>query len=469
MRQLRLVGLGEDGASLLLESPTGESYRLPIDERVRAACRGDLTRLGQIEIEMDNPLRPREIQSRVRAGESAEQIAASSGMPLDRVLRFAYAVLQERGRVVAQARGAAARPKAPDTLGDLVEDRLTSRGTDAATLEWDAWRRDDGRWSVKLAWRHGDREHAAHWSLDLAQRVLLPEDPAAEQLTAADYHARTITAVTPLAVAARAAEPGRPREQTRSTDLGRPREQTRSADPGRSPEQTRPAEQSGPAEQSRPAGPRRAPERTGPADPGPAPDPSRPAELHRLPEPAREAAPARGAERAVDPDREPRRVVERRPGEPSRRAHRGEAPPDGQRPNGPDFDEIRAGGRRPGSDHRADAPQAPARRTNPVRDGQPGRRTDPAARLRDAQTASGRRADPAGQMRDARARPTRPDSPREPRAAQDAEDPPADEVRQVAAGGGTIPLVDVESEDDRARRATVPSWDDILLGVRRHH
>ena len=115
MRQLRFVGLAEDGASLVLESPTGESYRLPVDERVRAACRGDLTRLGQIEIEMDNPLRPREIQTRVRAGESAEQVAEASGMPLERVLRFAYAVLQERGRVIAQARSDSGRADAPPT------------------------------------------------------------------------------------------------------------------------------------------------------------------------------------------------------------------------------------------------------------------------------------------------------------------------------------------------------------------
>ncbi|HEY6746096.1 MAG TPA: septation protein SepH, partial [Mycobacteriales bacterium] len=284
MRQLRLVGLAEDGASLLLETPTGDAFRLPLDERVRAACRGDLTRLGQIEIEMDNPLRPREIQMRVRAGESAEQIAASSGMPLDRVLRFAYAVLQERGRVVAQARGTAARPKATETLGDLVEDRLVSRGTDASTLEWDAWRREDGRWSVKLAWRHGDRQHAAHWSLDLAKRVLLPDDPAAEQLTAAEYHARTITAVTPLAVAARAVEPGRGPERSRPAELNRIPEATRPAEPGR--------------------------DRSRPADPGRSQE-------SQADERNRTAA----AEPGRHGDEEPRRVVERRPGEPSRRVH----------------------------------------------------------------------------------------------------------------------------------------------------
>jgi Protein of unknown function (DUF3071) len=331
VRQLRLVGLAEDGDSLLLESPTGESYRLPLDERVRAACRGDLTRLGQIEIESDNPLRPREIQARVRAGESAEQVAASAGMALERVLRFAYPVLQERSRVVAQARTAPVRPPAPEQLGDLVEERLVGRGTDAATLEWDAWRRDDGRWAVRLSWRHGDSAHAAHWSLDLGRRALQSEDPAAEQLSAKEFHARTITAVTPLAMAARAAAEPAPPPAARGTQ--------------------RPAQSS----TSRATPDRTTPDRT---------------------------APDRGT---------------------------------GERPRS-----DRGGGQRGG-----------AQRGGAQRGGAEGRR------------------------------------PGEDRDAEEDADPPAES--RIAAGGGTIPLVDVESEEDRARRATVPSWDDILLGVRRRH
>jgi Protein of unknown function (DUF3071) len=204
MRQLRLVGLTEDGVGLQLETPTGEPFRLPLDERVRAACRGDLTRLGQIEIESESTLRPREIQARVRAGESAEEVAAAAGASLDRVLRFAYPVLQERERVVAQARVTPIRPKSAETLADLVEQRLVGRGTDPTTLRWDAWRREDGRWTVRLSWRHA-AEHAATWTFDLARRTLQPDDPAAEQLSGEEFHARTITAVTPLAVAARSA------------------------------------------------------------------------------------------------------------------------------------------------------------------------------------------------------------------------------------------------------------------------
>jgi hypothetical protein len=213
MRQLRLVGLDEDGAHVVVESPTGDRFRLAVDERLRAACRGDLSRLGQIDIALDSAIRPKEIQARVRAGESPEQVAASAGVPVDRVLRFAYPVIQERQRVVAQARATRVRKGGStpaETLAELVDERLVGRGTDAATLAWDAWRREDGGWAVRLRWR-GTREHSAVWTFDLAARKLQPQDPAAEQLIAPEFHLPTITPVTPLAAAATAAaqpEPG---------------------------------------------------------------------------------------------------------------------------------------------------------------------------------------------------------------------------------------------------------------------
>src|SRR4051812_39061780 len=63
MRTLRLVALSDDGKSLILtaESTDGsdefERFELPIDERVRAAARGD-ARLGAIE-DLGNTLPPR--------------------------------------------------------------------------------------------------------------------------------------------------------------------------------------------------------------------------------------------------------------------------------------------------------------------------------------------------------------------------------------------------------------------------
>jgi DUF3071 family protein len=233
--------------------------------------------------------------------------------------------------VVAQARTAPVRPPAPEQLGDLVEERLVGRGTDAATLEWDAWRREDGRWAIRLSWRHGDSGHAANWSLDLGRRALQSEDPAAEQLSAEEFHARTITAVTPLAMAARAA-----------------------------------------------------------AEPGP-------------------PAAARRTQRSPD----------------------------------------RAGGERSRSDRGGTEEQPRAERARPRSDrggAQERQRPDRGGVQR--ASAEGRR-------------------PREARDTEEDADPAVES--RIASGGGTVPLVDVEGEDDRSRRATVPSWDDILLGVRRRH
>src|ERR1044072_9960316 len=74
MRTLRVVGLHEDGKSIVCEDPASRTrFLLPADERLRAAARGDITRLGQIEIELESQMRPRESQQRIRAGESVER------------------------------------------------------------------------------------------------------------------------------------------------------------------------------------------------------------------------------------------------------------------------------------------------------------------------------------------------------------------------------------------------------------
>ena len=263
MQQVRLVGLDDGGTHLVLETPTGERFRLLVDERLRAACRGDLTRLGQIEIEQESTLRPREIQARVRAGESAEQVATSAGVPIARVLRFAYPVLQERERVVAEARATRVR-RGHDvpTLGELINTRLIDRGADPTTMVWDAWRRDDGLWTVQLLWRTPD-EHSACWTFTLATRTLTPDDPAAEQLIAAEFRVRTITPVTPLAAAAAAARgeapsgppAGRdamagPEETPEAPGRDAPPERAAARPPARPPARPRPA-----AEPPRPDGP----------------------------------------------------------------------------------------------------------------------------------------------------------------------------------------------------------------------
>src|SRR6476469_5392784 len=92
-QDLTLVGLTDDQRRLVLVSDAGEEFTLPADARLRAALRGDHARLGQLEITMDSALRPRDIQARIRAGESPEQVAAAAQTTLDRVLGYATPVL----------------------------------------------------------------------------------------------------------------------------------------------------------------------------------------------------------------------------------------------------------------------------------------------------------------------------------------------------------------------------------------
>ncbi|KZB87282.1 septation protein SepH [Amycolatopsis regifaucium] len=168
MRALRVVGLHEDGKSIVCEDPASRTrFLLPADERLRAAARGDITRLGQIEIELESQMRPREIQARIRAGESVEQVASSAGVSVQRVERFAYPVLLERSRTAELAQRAhPIREDGPDvqTLGEVMAHSFGLRGHDYSQATWDSWRGDDGKWVVVLSWKAGRSDNRAHWS-----------------------------------------------------------------------------------------------------------------------------------------------------------------------------------------------------------------------------------------------------------------------------------------------------------------
>ncbi|OZM70575.1 DNA-binding protein [Amycolatopsis antarctica] len=168
MRALRVVGLHEDGKSIVCEDPASRTrFLLPADERLRAAARGDITRLGQIEIELESQMRPREIQARIRSGESVDQVATSAGVSVQRVERFAYPVLLERSRTAEIAQSAhPVREDGPDvqTLGEVVAYTFGARGQDYSQATWDAWRGDDGKWVIGLRWKAGRSDNRAHWA-----------------------------------------------------------------------------------------------------------------------------------------------------------------------------------------------------------------------------------------------------------------------------------------------------------------
>lgn len=187
MRELTFDGLSPDGTRLVLAGKDGQRYTVVIDERVEAAVRRDRARMSQVEIEQSGVLRPREIQARIRAGATAEDVAAASGLPIEHVRRFEGPVLTERAWVAQQAQATEVRRPGGDIeLGDLVAEALHGQGVDPADISWDAWRRDDGLWVVIATFPIPPNTHVATWTYDSGARTM----------TVADDNARALSSIT---------------------------------------------------------------------------------------------------------------------------------------------------------------------------------------------------------------------------------------------------------------------------------
>ena len=204
VRELRVVGLDVDGKRIVCEADSGEKFVVRSDERLRAAVRGDRTvNQTMMDVEVHNMLRPRDIQSKIRAGASVEQVANASGMSIDRVERFAHPVLLERSRAAELA--TAAHPVLADgpavlTLLETITTALVARGLDPDDTSWDAWRNEDGRWTVQLGWKAGRSDNVAHFRFVPGAHggTVTAFDEAAAELIDPNF-ARQLRPVAPVA------------------------------------------------------------------------------------------------------------------------------------------------------------------------------------------------------------------------------------------------------------------------------
>lgn len=189
MRELGPDRLSQDGRRLVLrDAQTGESFQVPLERLVPFLDRTDAPQpdvRAETEPTMQQTtLSPREIQTRVRRGESPEQIAEASGMELDRVEPFAAPVLAEREYMVEQARRTTIRRRhvggSGVQLGAAVDERLADSARVPEEAAWDAWRREDGRWTVTAHPR--DDAAPATFLFDVKGRYVVPADDAAHDL-----------------------------------------------------------------------------------------------------------------------------------------------------------------------------------------------------------------------------------------------------------------------------------------------
>jgi hypothetical protein len=195
MRELKVVGLDADSKYIICEGDDpAEQFKLAADDRLRALLAGAAQPPEQphLEIEVTNMLSPKEIQAKIRAGASVEQVAAASGSDVARIRRFAHPVLLERYRAAELA--TAAHPMLADgpavlTLLETVSGALLTRGLDHDKLSWDAWRNEDNRWTVQLAWKAGRSDNIAHFCFTPGAHggIVTAIDDAASELIDPDF------------------------------------------------------------------------------------------------------------------------------------------------------------------------------------------------------------------------------------------------------------------------------------------
>lgn len=157
MREIEIVGPADDERFVLArDRHSPETFHVVADHRLRSLYSAGTVPATPQERPM-NPLSPREIQSRIRHGAGPDELAEASDTPLERIMAFAVPVLAEREHIAERARDVSVRRRYADgatTLQEALRAQLTSGRLDDAA--WDAWRRDDGRWTVSVTFDGGE-------------------------------------------------------------------------------------------------------------------------------------------------------------------------------------------------------------------------------------------------------------------------------------------------------------------------
>lgn len=194
MQELRLVGVHEDGAHLLLSGDGGTTFRLPINEALRSASSRPSTRVppAAASATPGQQSSPRDVQARIRNGANAEDLARELGLDLAYVQRYEGPVRAERdyiAHLAQQVAVAAALPSHdgyrsafgdhPALLGEMVAFRLQAYRVDPSATEWDSWRNADGTWTVVARFSLGaeaaaaaDEDPPAQWIFSPARKTL---------------------------------------------------------------------------------------------------------------------------------------------------------------------------------------------------------------------------------------------------------------------------------------------------------
>jgi len=190
---LRLVGRSEDGTELELSDQDGNQFALRISDHLRATVNQPrLVAVANPDQMLSTSVK--EVQSRLRSGESADSIARSTEWDLEKIEKFSGPIMQERAFVIGQALETPLRrdPHSPTLMAATIA-QLAPRGVDMQLVEWNTWRRDDGLWNINLTYPIANGSGEANWAFDTNNRTLVTEDDGARWISGEEKPSRPAT------------------------------------------------------------------------------------------------------------------------------------------------------------------------------------------------------------------------------------------------------------------------------------
>lgn len=183
MSELRVNGKTEDGQYLSLIDGDGKEFTVRISDTLRSTV--NQPRLISVSDDEATPITVKEIQRRLRTGESPESIAQDGNTTVEKVERFSGPILQERQFIIEQVATVIVRKepgREPVNFGDAIVFRLAPRGVDITQINYICWRLETGIWTIQVSYPTSDRPGVGQWEYDPTRRSLNALDDNARWL-----------------------------------------------------------------------------------------------------------------------------------------------------------------------------------------------------------------------------------------------------------------------------------------------
>ena len=178
MERLTVIGVEDD--TLVVEAPSGARYGIAVADIPRPRRRPDTE-------PVQRKTTPREIQTLIRQGMTAQEVHERTGDDLEYIRRFESPVLAERAHILLLAQ------RTPVASGDIdplagersFEEAMRERlaEIDAHDVEWLAWREVDRGWVIRLTFTSDGTRTDARWAFDHRKQSLVPVGKEAKALS----------------------------------------------------------------------------------------------------------------------------------------------------------------------------------------------------------------------------------------------------------------------------------------------